>query len=103
MSILEEEGPDDMLFQQDGVLPHFHKEVTDFLNSKFRVKWIGRGGTITWPPRSPDLTHLDFFILWVHQGCRVRATIGYHFVGTCWEDKRCSGHSYPRIALNRVD
>jgi hypothetical protein len=33
--ILEEEGPDDMLFQQDGALPHFHKEVTDFLNRKF--------------------------------------------------------------------
>jgi hypothetical protein len=23
--------------------------------------WIGRGGPIAWPPRSPDLTHLDFF------------------------------------------
>jgi len=23
------------------------------------VAWIGRGGTIAWPPRSPDLTPLD--------------------------------------------
>jgi len=25
--------------------------------------WIGRGSTINWPPRSPDLTPLDF-CLW---------------------------------------
>ena len=23
------------------------------------VAWIGRGGTITWPPLSPDLTPMD--------------------------------------------
>jgi hypothetical protein len=49
-----------VLFQQDGAHPHFHKEVTDFLNIKFPEKWIGRGGPITWLPRSPDLTPLDF-------------------------------------------
>jgi hypothetical protein len=38
MHILEEEGPDDVLFQQDGAHPHFHKEVTDFLNIKFPEK-----------------------------------------------------------------
>jgi hypothetical protein len=46
LRLLEEEGPDDMLFQQDGAPPHFHKEVTDFLNRKFPEKWIGRGGSI---------------------------------------------------------
>jgi hypothetical protein len=60
--ILEEEGPDNMLFQQDGALPHSHKEVTDLLNSKFPGKCIGRGGSITWPPRSSDITPLDFFL-----------------------------------------
>jgi hypothetical protein len=38
MPILEEEGPNDMLFQQDGAPSHFHKEVTDFLNRKFPEK-----------------------------------------------------------------
>jgi hypothetical protein len=47
MPILQEEGPDDMLFQQDGAPPHFHKEVVDFLNRKFPEKWNGRGGAIT--------------------------------------------------------
>jgi hypothetical protein len=57
MPVLEEKGPDDMLFQQDGAPPHFQKEVTDFLNRKFPEKWIGRGR----PPRSPDLIVLDFY------------------------------------------
>jgi hypothetical protein len=50
-----------MLFQQDGAPPHFHKEVTDFLNRKLPEKFIGRGGPVTWPPRSPDFTLLDFY------------------------------------------
>jgi hypothetical protein len=31
----------------------------------FGEKWIGRGGPSPWPPPSPDLTPLDFF-LWGH-------------------------------------
>jgi hypothetical protein len=26
------------------------------------VAWFGRGGKIAWPPRSPDLTPLDFSV-----------------------------------------
>jgi hypothetical protein len=39
MVILEEEGPDDLLFQQDGPRQRFHKELTEFLNRKFPEKW----------------------------------------------------------------
>jgi hypothetical protein len=35
------------------------------LNEKFDNRWIGRGGEISWAPRSPDMTPLDFF-LWGH-------------------------------------
>ena len=28
---------------------------------RFPGQWIGRGGPIPWPARSPDVTHLDFF------------------------------------------
>ena len=31
--------------------------------SKFPERWIGHGGHVQWPPRSPDLTPLDF-CLW---------------------------------------
>jgi hypothetical protein len=50
-----------MLFQQGGAPPHFLKEMVDFLNRKFPEKWVGRGGPITWPPRSPHLTPFNFF------------------------------------------
>ena len=30
------------------------------LNNTFPNSWIGRGSTIKWPSRSPDLTQLDF-------------------------------------------
>jgi hypothetical protein len=70
MPTLAEEGLDDVLFQQDGAPPHFHKEVTDFLNRKIPEKYIGRGGPLTWPPRSPDLTlFYFFFLLGEQQGC----------------------------------
>jgi hypothetical protein len=46
MPILEEEGPNDVLFQQDRAPPHFHREVTDFLNRMFPEEWISRGRPI---------------------------------------------------------
>jgi len=36
--------------------------MTDVLNERFPDAWIGRGGTIPWPLRSPDLSPLDFFL-----------------------------------------
>jgi hypothetical protein len=36
-------------------------EATYYLNRRL-VAWIGRGGTIAWPPSSSYLTHLDFSV-----------------------------------------
>lgn len=33
-----------------------------YLSRKFGGQWIGRGGSVSWPPRSPDLSPIDFFI-----------------------------------------
>jgi hypothetical protein len=44
-----------------GQRPHIHPEVTSYRNRK-AVAWIGRGGPKSWPPRSPDLTPLDFSV-----------------------------------------
>ena len=49
------------IFQQDGVPPHYHRQVRDLLNANFPDMWIGRGGHLVWPHRSPNLTLLDFF------------------------------------------
>ena len=53
---------DRIYFQQDGASAHFSRPVRKWLDSNFGTRWIGRGGPIHWPPRSPDLTPLDFFL-----------------------------------------
>ena len=44
-----------------------------FLYATFRNRWIGRDGPTPWPPRSPDITHLDFF-LWGYVKDKVFST-----------------------------
>ncbi len=53
---------DELIFMQDGAPPHFSKAVRDWLDGTFPEHWIGRRGPIEWPPRSPDLTPLDFSV-----------------------------------------
>jgi len=53
-----------LIWQQDGAPPHNIRPVLDFLNDRYR-EWIGRNGTIAWPPNSPELSNLDAF-LWGH-------------------------------------
>lgn len=50
-----------MQLQLDGAPAHFARIVRDYLNENY-PRWIGRGGPIAWPPRSPDLTPLDFYL-----------------------------------------
>lgn len=51
-----------MWLQHDGAGPHYANIVKDFLNDTFPNRWIGRGGPVRWPARSPDLTSLDFYL-----------------------------------------
>lgn len=48
-------------FQQDGAPPHYFLPAREIINEYFPNRWIGRGGPIRWPARSPDLTPMDFF------------------------------------------
>ena len=53
-------------FQHDGAPSHYARHVVQNLNDTFPNRWIGRGITINWPPRSPDLTPLDFCLrIWM--------------------------------------
>ena len=61
-STFEQEIVSRVIFMQDGAPPHFCCFVTDVLNERFPDVWIGRGGPIPWPSRSPDLSPLDFFL-----------------------------------------
>lgn len=48
-------------FQHDGCPAHSTLGVCEWLNQHFQEKWIANAGHILWPPRSPDLTIMDFF------------------------------------------
>lgn len=54
-----------LIYQHDGAPAHFCREVREVLNARFPDRWMGRGGPIAWPARSPDLNILDFFV-WGH-------------------------------------
>jgi hypothetical protein len=56
-----QEDIQDLIYQSDGAPPHFHNEVTSYLDERVRNRWIGRGGSMEWPQISPDLTPRDFF------------------------------------------
>lgn len=62
-----------MWFQHDGAPPHNASCVKNYLDEQFPSRWIGPGGTKEWPPRSPDLTPLDFF-LWGYLKDKVYGT-----------------------------
>lgn len=51
-----------MWFQHDGAPAHFSHSVREYLDRTYPDRWIGRGGPVRWPPRSPDLTPLDFYL-----------------------------------------
>jgi hypothetical protein len=41
---------------------HYLEEVCEDLNTRFPGRCTGRAAPIAWPPRSPDLTPLNFFL-----------------------------------------
>lgn len=52
-------------FQQDGCAAHNALIIRNYLNGRFPGNWIGTYGPVPWPPRSPCLNPLDYF-LWGH-------------------------------------
>lgn len=54
-------GNDEVWYLHDGCPAHNGLNVRRFLNDTFPNKWIGRGGEISWPPRSPDLNPCDYY------------------------------------------
>ena len=61
------------IFQQDGTPVHWSFDVWDLLNRHLPGKWIARDGPTAWPPRSPDITPLNFFF-WGYVKDRVYKT-----------------------------
>ncbi|GFV14820.1 DUF4817 domain-containing protein [Trichonephila clavipes] len=55
----------ELWFQQDGVTCHTARATIDLLKDTFGDRLISRFGPVNWPPKSCDLTPLDYF-LWVY-------------------------------------
>lgn len=62
------------VYQHDGAPPHNATIISEFLEREFDGNWIGNNGPYNWPPRSPDITPMDFF-LWGTIKDRVYSTI----------------------------
>lgn len=63
---------ENMWFQQDGATCHTAHETVAVLQEKFGERIISRNATVAWPPRSCDLTPLDYF-LWGYLKSKVYA------------------------------
>ena len=62
LSKFEEEDTDDIWFQQDGAPCHTANATIDLLRTVFENRIISRNADVNWPPRSCDLTPLDYFL-----------------------------------------
>ena len=100
-----------MYFQHDGAPSHYTRHVTQHLNDTFPNTWIGRGSTIHWPPRSPDLTPLEFCLrgLMKSEACRKKVDtrdellVNILDVIACIKDhqnalRRTTRHVFTRVA-----
>ncbi|GFW66331.1 DUF4817 domain-containing protein [Trichonephila clavipes] len=52
----------ELWFQQDGATCHTARATIDLLKDTFVDRLISRFGPVNWPPRSCDLTPLDYFL-----------------------------------------
>ena len=59
---IEEDDMDDIWFQQDGVTWHTANVTIDLLRTVLENWIISRNSDVNWPPRSCDLTPLDYIL-----------------------------------------
>ncbi|CAB0030949.1 unnamed protein product [Trichogramma brassicae] len=97
---LREVNPD-AWWQQDGSPVHGSRKSRANLNSLFPNRWIGRGGPIPWPAKSPDLTVCDYG-LWADLKRRVhkRGPPANVEELTRFIEKEC--RQYPRESIRRA-
>ena len=62
-----------IIFEHDGAPPQWGSYVCRFLDATFPNRLIGRDGPTPWPPRTPDITPLHFF-LWAYVKDKVFST-----------------------------
>ena len=60
---IEEEDIGNIWFQQDGATCHTVKATVDVCRPVFEDCIISRRADVVWPPRTQDLTPLDYYLL----------------------------------------
>ncbi|GFX66986.1 transposable element Tc3 transposase [Trichonephila clavipes] len=65
----------ELWFHQDGATCHTARATIDLLKHAFGDRLISRFGPVNWPPRSCDLTPLDY---WTSRLECIRASCGSH-------------------------
>ena len=53
---------DELCFLEDGAPPHYSPTVREYLRQACPQHWVGWRVCIEWPPSSPDLTPMSFFL-----------------------------------------
>ncbi|GFY10867.1 putative DD41D transposase [Trichonephila clavipes] len=61
-NIMNNHDVQELWFQQDGATCHTARATIDLLKDTFGDRLISRFGPVNWPPRSCDLTPLDYFL-----------------------------------------
>lgn len=59
---LDLEIRNNIIYMHDGAPAHWDRNVRNHLDQTYPNRWIGRGGPMAWPARSPDLNPLDYFM-----------------------------------------
>ena len=59
---IEEEDFGKIWFQQNGAMCHTAEATLDVLSAVFEDRIISRRADVVWPPRSCDLTPLDYYV-----------------------------------------
>ncbi|GFW96352.1 transposable element Tc3 transposase [Trichonephila clavipes] len=59
---LNNQDVQELWFQQDAATCHTARATIDLLKGTFGDRLISRFGPVNWPPRSCDLTPLDYFL-----------------------------------------
>ncbi|GFX23574.1 transposable element Tc3 transposase [Trichonephila clavipes] len=60
--VQSEDRMTELWFQQDGATCHTARATIDLLKDTLGDRLISRFGPVNWPPRSCDLTPLDYFL-----------------------------------------
>ncbi|GFT35147.1 putative DD41D transposase [Trichonephila clavipes] len=68
----------ELWFQQDGATCHTSRATIDLLKDTFGDRLFSRFGPVNWPPRSCDLTPLDYF-LWGY----VKSLVSMQIIHKC--------------------